>query len=67
MGPGWLVVPPAPRRRLGSDGQVREELEQLLVKGQQRTGELLGKNHKFGVVTGAAMWNGQHGANPGVC
>lgn len=49
------AVPPVPRLRLGSDGQVGEQLEQLLVKGQQRTGELLGKHHTFGVVIGAAM------------
>ncbi|MEY4353247.1 MAG: hypothetical protein RLZZ609_1488 [Cyanobacteriota bacterium] len=63
-GPGMVELPPAPRRRLGSGGQAREELGQLLAKGQQRTGELLGKHHNFGVVTGAAMWNGQHWGEP---
>ena len=54
-----VAVPHAPQLCNRSDGQVWEQLEQLLVKGLQRAGELLGKHNEFSVITGAADLMGQ--------
>ncbi len=52
-----MLQAPLLRARFHRHG--REEVEQFLVKRQQRAGELLGKNDKLGVVTGAAMLSRQ--------
>ena len=54
-----VAVPHAPQLCNRSDGQVWEQLEQLLVKGLQRAGELLGKHNEFSVITGTADLMGQ--------